>query len=94
VRSTSLAEWLGFSLKRVRMDAEALYVSNYLREIRIPLSDVQHVSEILGRRHWNRVTITLRCDTPFGRKIDFLPASSRAGRRDAVVGELNALIRQ
>jgi|HubBroStandDraft_6_1064221.scaffolds.fasta_scaffold07786_7 hypothetical protein len=91
---TFLVAWQGLQLKRVRMDDEALYISNYFREIRVPLGNMEHVSEFLGLRQGNRVTITLRDDTPFGRKIVFLPfSSSRRGKVDPVVGELRARIR-
>jgi hypothetical protein len=93
---TFLIAWQGLPLKRVRMDDEALYISNYFREIRVPLSNMEHVSEFLGRRQGNRVTITLRDDTPFGREVVFMPplSWSRRGKVDPVVGELRALIRQ
>lgn len=89
---TFLVAWQGLPLKRVRMDDEALYVSNLFREIRIPLSEMQHVSEFLGWRQGNRVTITLRSNTPLGRNVVFLPRSSRPGRADPIVKELRALI--
>lgn len=89
---TFLVAWQGLQLKRVRVDDEALYVSNLFREIRIPLSEMERVSEFLGSRQGNRVTITLRSNTPFGRNIVFLPMSSRSGRPDPVVHELRALI--
>ena len=90
----------GLPLKRVRMDDESLYISNYLREIRMPLSGMAHVSELLGWRQGNRVTITFRNDTPFGRTITFMPPISWAhsswtgrGTFDPIVGELRAHIR-
>jgi hypothetical protein len=92
---TFLVAWQGLQLKRVRMDDDALYISNYFREIRVPLTDMERVSELSGSRQGNRVTITLRCDTPFGRQIVFLApfSRSRRGKVDPVVGELRALIR-
>jgi hypothetical protein len=92
---TFLVAWQGLQLKQVRMDDEALYISNYFQEIRVPLSNMEHVSEFLGVRQGNRVTITLRDDTPFGRKVVFMPpfSWSRRGRVDPVVGELRARIR-
>ena len=89
---TFLVAWQGLQLKSVRIDDEALYVSNLFREIRIPLSEMKHVSEFLGWRQGNRVTITLRSNTPFGRKIVFLPRSSTPGRADPIVHELRAFI--
>jgi hypothetical protein len=101
VLGTFLIAWQGLALKRVRMDDDALFVSNGFREFRIPLSEMERVSEYLDTAKYhrygpqgNRVTITVRSDTPFGRKIVFLPASSRPGKADPVVRELKALIRQ
>jgi hypothetical protein len=83
------------------MDAEALIISNYFREIRVPLSDMEKVSEDRGLRQVNRVTITFRHDTSFGRRIVFMPPFSWAnagwifsrGKQDPIVRELRALIR-
>src|SRR4051794_4072417 len=37
--------WWGMRLKRVDVDDQWLYVSNYLREIQVALRDVEEVSE-------------------------------------------------
>lgn len=59
-------------LKRVRVDSKSLYVSNYLREITVPLSMIEDVTE---DRWWNihPVTIHFRSATEFGQKITFMP---------------------
>jgi hypothetical protein len=90
-----LAAWQGLSLKQIRMDEDSLYISNMFREIRVPLSSMEHVSEFLGMRQGNRVTITLRDDTPFGRTIVFMPPlyGSRRGKMNPIVAELRAHIR-
>jgi hypothetical protein len=64
--------WFCVRLKRVRIDDEALYISNYLKEVRVPLRDIAEVSE----NRWvniHPVTIEFRSDTEFGRSIMFMP---------------------
>lgn len=64
--------WWCMRLKRVRLDEEALYVSNYLREIRVPLHQVEDVSE----NRWinlHPVFIEFRGETGFGPRIVFMP---------------------
>jgi hypothetical protein len=64
--------WLCFPLKFVRVDGAFLYVSNFLVEHRIPLVDVADVTEIT----WiniHPVTLHLAVNTPFGRRIVFMP---------------------
>ncbi len=64
--------WGCIRLKRVRMDDQALYVSNYLREIRIPLQQV----ETIGENKWinlHPVTIEFHDKTDFGQRIVFMP---------------------
>ena len=59
-------------LKRIAMDDENLYVSNYRREIVIPLRDVESVTE----NRWiniHPVTLHLRRESEFGSKIIFMP---------------------
>jgi len=64
--------WTCMRLKQVRMDDQALYISNYLREIRVPLQQVEEVSE----NRWvniHPVTIDLRDESELGRRIVFMP---------------------
>src|ERR1019366_5449615 len=37
--------WFCIRLKQVRIDDEALYISNYLKEVRVPLRDIAEVTE-------------------------------------------------
>ncbi|GEM_PF-7100347 len=37
--------WFAFQLKRARFDGKALYVSKYRQECRIPLADIDQVSQ-------------------------------------------------
>ena len=67
--------WLVFlsaRLKRVAVDDITLYVSNYLTEIQVLLSEVIHVTEN-GTLKWFLVEIDLRNPTAFGQHIDFRP---------------------
>jgi hypothetical protein len=85
-------------LKRVRLGADGLHVSNYLRDITIPFGDIARI-----RQNWlptfRLVTLDLRTPSPFGRHLVFMPdvprrmAFWRADYRseDAVVRELRSL---
>jgi hypothetical protein len=64
--------WSCVRLKRVRMDDDALYISNYQKEIRVLLRDVAAISE----NRWlniHPVTIELSRPTEFGDRIVFMP---------------------
>lgn len=65
--------WTVLPIKRVLLDAanQRLYVSNYRREIVVPLSDIAHVTEFT----WHdprRITLHLRTPCEFGDSIAFL----------------------
>lgn len=60
------------TLKRVAMDDEYLYVSDYLNEIRVPLNAIESVTQNL----WiniRPITIRFRTMTDFGQSITFMP---------------------
>ena len=64
--------WMCAPLKKVRIDGGTLYISNFRKEIALPLDDVERVSE----NRWvnfRPVTIHLRRATEFGNKIEFMP---------------------
>ena len=71
------AAFIGWScarLKRVRIDREFLYVSNYRREIAVPLSAIEAVTE----NRWiniHPVTVRFRVPTEFGQAITFMPTA-------------------
>lgn len=70
-----LAAFFYFTVMRfmkVSVDEDFLYVSNYLKEIAVPLSDIVDVTEITWIRG-HPVTIHLKTATPFGKKITFMP---------------------
>lgn len=89
-----LVRSVGF-LKRVEVDDDALYVSNYTTEVRIPLSEVAVARESGGSRGLTTVSIALRNPSALGESIEFLPRLSRcwAGMGPAI-WELQALCRQ
>ncbi len=60
-----------FRLKRIEADASHLFVSNYFKTFRYPLSDIEQVSEIsLG--FLPLVTLRLKAAGRFGRRLVFL----------------------
>jgi hypothetical protein len=66
--------WGCVRLKEVSVDDNFLYVSNYLKEIAIPLSDIHDVTE----NRWvniHPVTIRLKATSKFGDKIVFMPTA-------------------
>jgi hypothetical protein len=72
ISGTAFLYWLCIRLKNVSIDNEFLYVSNYLKEITIPLSNIYFVTE----NRWvniHPVTIHLRSPSEFGDKITFMP---------------------
>jgi len=71
--------WIGWPLKRVSIFGEKLYVSNYLKEIVIPISEIIDVSSniFIGPQ---RVKIYLRDETEFGSEIIFLAKCHWVGR--------------
>lgn len=75
--------------KKVAIDNEFLYVSNYRKEIKIPLSTISDVTEI----KWIRtrpITIYLKNESEFGRKIIFTPKMNgfRVFADNPIVAEL------
>jgi hypothetical protein len=59
-------------LKRVRLDGSVLRISNYLREIQVPLADIAEVQE---NRWLNTRPIALIFNHPtlFGSRVLFMP---------------------
>jgi hypothetical protein len=67
-----IACWYSFLLKHVSVDDTCLYVKNYLREVAIPLTDVERVT-YFGLGNIRQVTIHLRSPSAFGQRIWFAP---------------------
>jgi hypothetical protein len=73
IAGTLFIRWGCVGLKRVRRDSENLYVSNFMKEIAVPLNMIENVTE----NRWiniHPVTIHFRSTTEFGQKITFMPA--------------------
>ena len=79
-------------LKRVRTDAQNIYVSNYFREVVTPLANIRDVTE---SPLLNSVRVRFRDQTRFGAHIVFLPTIRLfgLGRSHPVVAELKELSR-
>jgi hypothetical protein len=77
-------------LKRVTLSETSLRVSNYLREIVVPLNEVSSIDQVDGVFY--RVVIAFDRDTAFGRRIDFSPRGLSAPRPHPVVVELRAAV--
>ncbi|CAN5501228.1 hypothetical protein BH10ACI2_BH10ACI2_25770 [soil metagenome] len=65
-------------VRKVSVDDEDLYISNYLKEVSVPLSQILNVTDS-GWATGHRISIYLRSPSEFGQKIDFLPRHSRIG---------------
>lgn len=77
-----LVFWLGlvllyacfeaFPMKKVYLEDGSLRVSNYFKEIRIPLLNVQEV-KVTSYGSWKEIVVDLKEGSEFGRKIKFIP---------------------
>jgi len=66
------SNWLYMRLKTIDVDDHNLYISNFTKEISLPLSEILNVTQ----NRWLRgelVTIHLKSASEFGKKILFLP---------------------
>ena len=95
VLGTASFWWLLGSVKKVRLDQTSLHVSDYRRQIAVPLAEIESVSENWWMSH-HPVTIHLRHDTPFGRRITFIPTFRLFPfwRTHPIVNELRKLARE
>lgn len=94
VASGAYVYWNCIRLKVVSVDENFLYVSNYIEEISIPLSQISDVTE----NKWmsgHPVTIHLSAFSKFGDKIIFIPSVRFFAfwSSHPVVSELKALAR-
>ena len=71
---TAFTCWSGIRLKEVSVDDDFLYVSNYLKEISVPLSQIYDVTENVWVNS-HPVTIHLNSPSEFGDKIVFMPTT-------------------
>jgi hypothetical protein len=68
----SFIYWQCVRLKRVALDDKVLFISNYAKEVPVPLRDIEDVTE----NRWlntHPVTIHFHRDTEFGSSIVFMP---------------------
>ena len=89
----ALMYWFGIRLQAVSVDDEYLYVSNYLKEVAIPLTAIDRVTE----NRWvniHPVTIHLKSPSGFGDQITFMPKTRWFGffSSHPVVDELLDLV--
>jgi hypothetical protein len=85
--------WQFVKLKKVDIDGDYLYVSNYRKEITIPLSDVYDVSEMRWMDpFW--ITIYLHRPSEFGERIVFIPPYRQwaFASKNPLVDELKQLV--
>ncbi len=95
IGGTAFLLWSCARLKRVRIDDDNLYISNFRGEMSVPLSAIADVTE----NRWinnHPVTIHFRKDMGFGRSIIFMPTYRFLGfwSSHPVVAELLQLSRQ
>jgi hypothetical protein len=66
--------WTNLPLKKVEIEGDVLYVSNYLKTIEVRLSNIVRAKEIVGRGNLPRyrVKLELNIDTEFGKNIFFV----------------------
>jgi hypothetical protein len=79
-------------LKRVRADATNIYVSNYIREVTVPLANICDVTEN-RLLNWHPVRVHFGVPTSFGTSIVFMPRIRWLGLWSShpVVAELKEL---
>jgi len=82
--------WLAFRMKQVAIGDGTLHVSNFGRQIAVPLRDVDGVDQVGG--FGARVVVRFATDTTFGRRIVFSPPGSTHPNPHPVVTELRAAI--
>lgn len=95
VAGTAFIWWSCIRLKEVSVDDNFLYVSNYLKEVSIPLSEIYDVTENVWL-NIHPVTIHLKSPSEFGDKIIFMPKvrfMSFFNLSHPVVNELKELAR-
>jgi hypothetical protein len=72
VAGSAFIYWSCVRLKEVSVDDDYLYVSNYIKEARIPLSEIYDVTENVWL-NIHPVTIHLKSPSGFGDRVIFMP---------------------
>jgi hypothetical protein len=80
-------------LKRISIDKEYMYISNYLSIIRVPFFEIADIKQTHEFK-FKIIVITLKVDTKFGKVIKFIPRSNSAWSRggSSIIEEINKLI--
>jgi len=91
-----VACWYGLRLKHVSVDEKFLYVSNYVGEIAMPLSNIMGVREKIIGPNIRPVIIYLNEPSAYGRRIMFEPsfASHFSFKESQAFIELRRIVRQ
>ncbi|UII32572.1 hypothetical protein LVD17_01795 [Fulvivirga ulvae] len=61
-------------LKRVSIDNQYIYISNYIKTIQVPITDLQEVDDT-WLLNYHPIWITFRTETPFGKVVMFMPST-------------------
>jgi hypothetical protein len=67
-----LSLWWNYGLKRIAVDGESIYISDFLQHTKLPLGEILGVSE----NRWFKthpVTIEFAGATPWGHHVKFIP---------------------
>lgn len=71
--AVGLAYFLVGTYKRVQINGDTLYISNYLREIQLPLTEIETVEGPSWKTRTPEIVITLHSPSAFGPTIKFAP---------------------
>jgi hypothetical protein len=84
--------WWALPIKKVSLIGDHLRISNYRREIEVPVSQIRKIK----RSRWNRtpnVTLFFDPPTPFGRKVRIVVLLDMAGEEvDRVIALIDCAI--
>jgi hypothetical protein len=67
-----LSLWWSFRLKRIAVDGDSIYVSDFLRSVKLPLSGILAITENRSIKA-HPVTIEFAGATPWGHYVKFMP---------------------
>ena len=77
-------------LKRVALTDTALVISNYRRQITVPLGDIESVDQ--AKAGFAPIVVTFARDTAFGRDVAFKPIGFRLRKPHPIIEELRVAI--
>ena len=88
--------YFGFvKLKSVSMDSENFYVSNYIRTIKIPISELHEVTQLTFPGNYRPIILHFKDYTRFGDKVMFFESmeSTFSTSTSALTEQLRSLIK-